>query len=146
MMNSFITQEPDHSKQSLELAAGVEAGFGGLTALAGSALVGLAVKSSGSHTGISVYSLKIWLCYTKPTSENVHIYIVYIVSFDCLILTFNDSMWVCRVLQSDHHGISNRGIKLIRRSASDGDQCLVSRFPKKLLDVYLYAIFIGDSF
>ena len=58
-MNSCIAQEPDHSKRNLGLAAGVGAGLGGLTALAGSALVGLAVKSSGSHTGISVYSLKI---------------------------------------------------------------------------------------
>ena len=50
-MNSYITQEPDHSKRNLGLAAGVGAGLGGLTALAGSALSGLANKSSGTHTG-----------------------------------------------------------------------------------------------
>ena len=38
MMNSCITQEPDHSKQNLGLAADVGAELGGLTALAGSAL------------------------------------------------------------------------------------------------------------
>jgi len=53
-MNSCITQEPDHSKRNLGLLVG--AGLGGRSA--GSALAGLAMKSSGSHTGITVYSLK----------------------------------------------------------------------------------------